>query len=327
MARRYIADMGPGERIEDQVFLIASKDLRTTSQGSLYIHAVLADRTGQVVARVWSASEAMYRSMPEGGFLNIRGRTENYKGSLQFIIEAIRPVDPKTVDIAEFLPCTERNIEEMWSKTTAILDEIKDPYLTALIQEFLSDAERMEAFKRAPAAIQMHHAYIGGLLEHTLNLLEMAKLIIPRYPRVSLDLVLAGMFLHDLGKIEELRYDTNFSYSDPGQLIGHIPLCIVWIEQMVDRAAKTMGKAFPDRIKWVLQHIVVSHHLRPEFGSPKPPAMPEAIAIHHLDNLDAKLHMYLHRIETDKDVDADWTAYLRSIETKLYKIDVLNIKD
>ncbi len=197
----------------------------------------------------------------------------------------------------------------------------------ALIQEFLSDAERMEAFKRAPAAIQMHHAYIGGLLEHTLNLLEMAKLIIPRYPRVSLDLVLAGMFLHDLGKIEELRYDTNFSYSDPGQLIGHIPLCIVWIEQMVDRAAKTMGKAFPDRIKWVLQHIVVSHHLRPEFGSPKPPAMPEAIAIHHLDNLDAKLHMYLHRIETDKDVDADWTGYLRSIETKLYKIDVLNIKD
>ncbi|MEE9294018.1 MAG: HD domain-containing protein [Phycisphaerae bacterium] len=318
MARRFIKDIGPGERFESVTFLVASKDLRTTTQGSLYIHCVLADRTGRMTARVWSASEAMYRAMTEGGFINVKGRSENYKGALQFIIEAIRPVDTDSIELGDFLPRTERDIDEMWSRTGAILEEIKDPAVGALIGEFLKDEVLIARFKVAPAAVSLHHAYIGGLLEHTLNVLELARLAIPRYPKVQMDLVVAGLFLHDLGKTAELSFDTSFRYTDQGQMLGHISICSQWIDRMAERAAQTTGKPFPDRVKWALQHIVISHHARPEFGSPKVPATPEALAVHYLDNLDAKLNMSIAAIEADTD-ERDWTPFNRALETKLFK--------
>ena len=323
MPRRFVADLTPGERIDSQTFLVAVKDLRTTTSGSLYIHAVLADRTGQVVARAWSASEAMYEAIPAGGFINVKGRTESYKGNLQFIIEAIRPMDPNSVDLGDFLPRTSRDVDEMWERTKVILGQITDPYVSALVNEFLADDEMMQLFRKAPAAREMHHAYIGGLLEHTLSLLEIGNVVIPRYPRVSLDLVLAGLFLHDLGKTAELGFTTNFEYTDRGQLLGHITICVNWIEEKAAKAAESMGRPFPDRIKWTLQHIVLSHHGRAEFGSPKIPVIPEAYAVHYLDNLDAKLEMSANVIENDNDKSRDWTTFHRGLETKLYKLDVL----
>ena len=324
MARRYIADLNPGERIEDQVFLIASKDLRTTSNGSLYIHAVLADRTGQVPARVWQATEDMYRSMPAGGFMHLKGRAESYKGSLQFIIEALRSVENQAaVDLGEFLPHTERNIEEMWSRLGEILAGIRNEYVAALVEEFLADQQLVRRLRTAPAAVAMHHAYVGGLLEHTLSVLELALLVIPRYPKVSLDLVIAGVLLHDIGKTAELVYETNFAFADGGQLVGHIVLGAVWIE-LKTAAARRLGKPFPNDIKWVLQHIVLAHHGRYEFGSPKLPAIPEVMAIHHLDNLDAKLNMMLREIDADSDPDSRWTEYNRALETRIFKPDVLH---
>ena len=327
MARCFIENTEPGQRTDSQTFLIASKDLRTTTQGSLYIHCILADRTGQMVARVWSATEEMFHAMPTGGFINVKGRAESYKGNLQFIIEAIRPVDIKTVDLSDFLPSTDRDIEEMWSRTQAILGEISDPYLTALLAEFLKDDDRVRDMKNAPAAMTMHHAYLGGLLEHTLNVLELARVVVPRYANVSLDLVLAGIFLHDLGKTAELGFTTHFHYSEQGQLLGHISICVSWIEQMAVRAADAMGKPFPDRIKWALQHIVLSHHARPEFGSPKLPAIPEAFAVHYLDNLDAKLNMCQNAVESDRDPANVWTSFHRGLETKLFKPNVLASED
>jgi len=327
MDRRFIAELTPGEHLDEQTFLVASKDLRTTTQGSLYIHAVLADRTGQILARAWSASEAMYNAIPTGGFINVKGRTESYKGNLQFIIEAIRPLNPNEVNLADFLPRTKRDIDEMWSRVKAILGEIRDANVTALMNEFVEDAELMEMFKKAPAAREMHHAYIGGLLEHTLNLMEIARLVIPRYPRVSTDLVLAGLFLHDLGKAAELGFTTNFEYTDQGQLLGHITICVNWIESKAACLAERNGKPFPEKIKWTLQHIVLAHHGRAEFGSPKVPAIPEAFAVHFLDNLDAKLEMSASVIDADNDQSRDWTTFHRGLETRLYKPDVLSAQD
>lgn len=326
MPRRCVAEMSPGEQIDSQTFLVTSKDLRTTTSGSLYIHAVLADRTGQVVARAWSASEAMYEAIPTGGFINVKGRTESYKGNLQFIIEAIRPMDPGSLDLAEFLPRTSRDIDEMWKRTRTLLQQIKDPFVATLVKEFLTDEDLMRLFRAAPAARDMHHAYIGGLLEHTLNLLEVGSMVIPRYPRVSLDLVLAGLFLHDLGKTAELGFSTNFEYTDEGQLLGHITICVNWIEQKAAKVAEAMGQPFPDKLKWALQHIVLSHHGKTEFGSPKVPALPEAYAVHYLDNLDAKLDMSLNVIDTDNDKSREWTNYHRGLETKLYKLDVITMQ-
>ena len=322
MARRYIGEMRPGEHIEDQVFLIASKDLRTTTQGGLYIHTVLADRTGQVPARVWQATEELFETLPEGGFARFKGRTENYKGTLQFIIEAIRPVKTDEVELSEFLPRTDRDIDQMWARVCDILDHIEHPDLRRLVDKFLADEELMRRFRTAPAAITLHHSYLGGLLEHTLNLLEMALLIVPRYEELSLDLMLAGLFLHDIGKTAELTYRTNFSYTDPGHLLGHLVQATLWVEKKCELVEADTGKPFPEQLRWVLQHIILSHHGKHEFGSPKLPAVPEAVAIHHLDNLDAKVKTYVTEIEKDRDPQSNWSNYNRALETKVYKVNV-----
>ncbi len=324
--RRYIQQLAAGQVVEDEVFLISSKDLRTTSNGSLYIHCVLCDKSGQMLGRVWQATEAMYQQIPEGGFLRFKGRVENYKGSLQFIVDAIRPVDPGSVELADFLPQTERDIDEMFERVKAILRQIKDPHVLALVKQFVTDEPLMDRFRKAPAAIQMHHAFIGGLLEHTLNVLELAAVVMPRYPDVSMDLVLAGVLLHDIGKTAELGYETNFVYTSEGQLIGHVVMATMWIDQKARDIEAETGEPFPAEVRHALQHIVLAHHGQYEFGSPKLPAMPEAIALHHLDNLDAKLHVYLTKIKTDPDPASDWTEYVRSLDTKIYKKDVMGVR-
>ena len=326
MARQFITDLHAGQRIEDDVFLVQSKDLRTTTQGSLYIHAILADRTGRLVARQWQASEAGFQQLPEGGFMRFKGRVENYKGNLQFIIDAVRPAEPGSFDLADFLPVSEHDPEKMLARLVEILKTVKHPELTALIDEFLADEKLMSGFRRAPAAAVMHHAYIGGLLEHTLQLLEVAIRVIPLYPELSIDLVLTGLFLHDIGKADELAYETSIGYTDSGQLLGHIVRATIWIEQKADAVAAKSGKAFPKELLWMLQHIVLSHHGRYEFGSPKLPAIPEAIAIHYLDNLDAKVHMFLSEIKQHPDAASHWTTYNRALETKVYKPDVMGTR-
>ena len=325
-ARRYVNELASGEFIEDQVFLIAQKDLRTTNNGSLYIHCVLADKGGQILGRIWQASEAMYQQMPEGGFLRFKGRVESYKGSLQFIIDGVRPVDPDSVELAEFVPATSEDVDEMFDRVKEILRQIKHPDLLLLIKQFVTDDAMMAQFRKSPAAIMMHHAYVGGLLEHTRNLMELALLIMPRYPKLSQDLVLAGVFLHDIGKTAELRCETSFEYTTEGQLVGHIVQATVWIEEKAKAVEAETGKPFPADVKTTLQHMILSHHGTHEFGSPKLPAMPEAIVLHHLDNIDAKINMYMGKIEDDADPNSDWTEYLRGAGTKVYKKDVFGVR-
>jgi len=327
VGHRFIAELQPGERVEDDVFLIKSKDLRTTTQGGLYIHAVLVDKTGQVPARMWQATEDIFHNMPEGGFLRLKGRAENYKGNLQFIIDAVRPAEPGSYDPRDFLPVTRKNVNQMWTRLTEILGTVRNPDLQELIREFLSDHDLMEKFRRAPAAANMHHAYIGGLLEHTLNLLELGIKVIPLYPKLSLDLVLAGLFLHDIGKAAELTYEMAIAYSDDGQLLGHITQAVIWIDQKAQAVAKRSGNSFPHELLTVLQHIVLSHHGQYEFGSPKLPAFPEAVAIHYLDNLDAKVSMFLNAIEQDRDAAGRWANFNQALQTKVYKVDLMGVRN
>ena len=326
MARRFIAEIKAGERIEEEIFLIRSKDLRTTNNGALYIHAVLVDRTGQLVARAWQASEEMFLGMPEGGFMRFKGRAENYKGNLQFVIDAVRPAEPGTFDYADFIPVTKNDIPAMWKRLVEILETMKNPDLATLIKEFLDDEALMTKFRKAPAASSMHHAYIGGLLEHTLQLLELGLIVIPKYPKLSLDLVLAGLFLHDIGKAAELGFAAAIGYTDEGQLVGHITQASLWIDRKIEAIVARTGRPFPEQVRWLIQHIVLSHHGTYEFGSPKLPAIPEAVAVHHLDNLDAKVHMFLAEIEADRDPASKWTNYNRALETKVYKPDVMGVR-
>jgi len=317
--QRSIAELQAGDRIDDGTYLVAQKDLRTTNNGGMYIHVVLADASGQMLARMWNASQVIYESIPETGPIHVRGRVESYKGKPQFILEGVRQVLPGEVNPRDFLPRTQFDVDVMWNRALEILRTIQSPDLKTLIGRFVNDAAFAEAFRSAPAARTNHHAFIGGLLEHTLGLMELGLAVLPRYPRVNSDLVLAGLFLHDCGKTAELTFDAAFNYTTEGQLLGHLVQAVVWTSQKAEEIAKSTGRPFPADVLQALQHIIVSHHGKYEFGSPKLPATAEAILVHHLDNLDAKLNMVFTAIDADPDESSQWTAWVSPLETKVFK--------
>jgi 3'-5' exoribonuclease len=300
-------------------FLVARKELRTTRSGDYYITCELQDRTGKVSARMWQASESIFNSIPQGGFLHVKARTEEYRGQLQMVIEACRPIPAEQVDIAEFLPATSRDVEEMWAELLEILRGIKNKHLRLLIKKFVEDHDLVAAYKRSPAAMQMHHPFIGGLLEHTWGVARSASALLPLYPKVNADLVLAGVFLHDIGKTAELAATTAITYTDRGQLVGHITMAAVWIEQKAALVEEETGERIARKTIDLLQHLILSHHGEHGFGSPKLPAIPEAFFLHYLDNLDAKMWMTTNVIEDDPDAESAWTPYQRTLETRLFK--------
>ncbi len=316
--RRYVNQLMAGETV-DQVFLVRDKDLRTTKTGGLYLQCTLCDKGGTVAGRMWQISESIYNAVPVDGFLHVKGRTEEYRGTLQLIIDACRPWPAEKVDLADFLAVTKKDVEEMWGELVDILRGIKNPHLHLLIKKFLEDHDLVAAYKRAPAAMQMHHPFIGGLLEHTLNVARAAKLLLPMYPQLNADLVLAGVFLHDIGKTAELAAGTTMAYTDRGQLVGHITIAAVWVAAKAAAGAEETSEPFPAKIVDLLQHIILSHHGQHEYGSPKLPAIPEAFFIHYLDNLDAKMFMTTNAIESDPDPNTSFTSYLHALETRVYK--------
>lgn len=317
--RRTIAQLKAGDRLEDDVFLLFHRDLRTGGNGGLYIHAILADSTGQVTARLWNATQDIYDSILHAELIHVRGRVEIYRGNKQLILDGVRLVEPGTVSPGDFLPRTRHDIPAMWERTKEILRSIRDPHLLALISRFVRDKNFAFSFQRAPAARQLHHAFVGGLLEHTLNVLELAVLITPRYPDLNRDLILAGIFLHDAGKVRELSFERNFEYTTEGQLVGHIVQAALWIHEKAAEIESETGKPFPPRLEILLKHLVLAHHGHYEFGSPRLPAIPEALVIHYLDNLDAKIQTMQAAIDADPDVNSEWTGYVSALSTRVYK--------
>ncbi len=323
---RFIRELMPGEALADQVFLVSQKDLRSQKNGGLYIHLVFADQTGQVLARMWQATQEQFDLIPDGGFIRVRGRVESYQGNKQIIVDALRPASSDTYDISNFMPHTPYSVDELFERVMKVLRTVRSKPLLALIKAFVSDAELMAKFRRAPAAVQNHHAYVGGLLEHTCSLLELALRIFGtgdpqdnHYPRVNRDLVLTGLLLHDIGKTDELTYDSNFIYSTEGQLVGHITQAAILIDRKIASVAKETGEPFDADLRNVLMHIVLAHHGSYEFGSPRQPACPEAIIVHYLDNIDAKLHMALSAIDDARKVESDWTEWVKALSTRIYK--------
>jgi 3'-5' exoribonuclease len=315
--RRKVAELAPAENI-GQVFMISQPVLRTTSRGDFYIAAFLSDCSGRINGRMWQASEAIYESLPQEGFVWVKGRTEIYQGSIQLVIDAIRPVDVHDVQLEEFLPTSENDIDEMFARLKGILSEIEDPHLVRLNQAFLDDEELMDLFRSAPAAIVLHHAYIGGLLEHTVSMLELGRRVMPQYPDLNKDLVLSGLFLHDIGKTTELAYDLSFKYSDQGRLIGHLVKGTIMVEEKIRQLNEGADEQFPRILADCLEHIIVSHHGNYEFGCPVLPATTEAFVVHYLDNLDSKVAMTQAEIRKDTN-KSNWTSYIRAIESPLFK--------
>jgi 3'-5' exoribonuclease len=323
MPRLFLRDTVPGDVIDD-VYVVTGKQLSATSNGKHFIKLMVSDRSMQVTSRIWNATRDMFNAMPESGFLKLRGRVENYQNNLQVIVEQMWPAKEGTYNISDLLPHTTKDIPAMCAKLKTIMTSLQSRFVSAIVQAFLDDETMMGNFCKAPAAMSFHHAFLGGLLEHTLNALEVADAIVNFYPGLSRDLVLAGIFLHDIAKTWELSYDTAFGYTDGGQLIGHIAKSAIWVEDKARDAEAKLGETIPRNVIEVLQHIILSHHGVPEFGAVKIPATPEAIAVHMIENMDAKLMMSLSatRGENLGTGDGNWSEYVKSLGTRMYRPDV-----
>ena len=316
MAHKFINQIEAGQTIDD-IYIAKDPILRSTTRGDLYIAMFLSDRTGQLNGRMWQASETTYKSLPKPGFVHIKGRSELYQNNLQIVINNVAVIDPGKVDIDDFLPRTKKDTKQMFEEVKETVGQIKNSQLKALVGEFLADTGLMEKFCNAPAAMKMHHDYIGGLLEHTHNMLRVAVAVLPLYPDVQPDLVLAGIFLHDIGKTEELAYDMAFSYTDSGQLIGHISKSLLMINQKYD-SLRSGGTQIDQAVLDAIGHIILSHHGAYEFGSPKLPATSEAFMVCYIDDLDAKINQVTSAIDNEVG-DSNWTTWQNSLQTRLYR--------
>jgi 3'-5' exoribonuclease len=315
--RTNILDLSDGQQLE-QSFQAADKQLRVNRQGGKYILLRLSDRTGVIAGMLWNADERIFDSFERGDYVLCRGRTQVHNGNLQVIVTHIQRLDPSDVDIAEFERFDAENSEKLRARLAEIMGEMKNVHLRRLGQAYLNDDDFMAKLTVAAAAVSNHHAYPGGLLQHSLDLMELARLIGPRYPQLDVELLMFGAFLHDLGKTEELSAGGEVSYTDRGQMVGHIVIGVQMLGEKIASLEST-GEAFPKDLRLQLEHLIVSHHGQIEFGSPKLPVTLEAVALHHLDNLDAKLASYTSVIEADVAADGNWTNYNPSIGRKLWK--------
>jgi len=318
MPRLFIEQLtAPGQMIEG-VFQVAEKDLRTTKKGALFISARLRDRTGDLPAIMWDATQALFAAIPQGGFALVKGRLGEYNGALQIVIEAMRPAKENEIRLEDFLPVGPGDPEEQLARLKAILDTIERPALRALLAAVWADEKLVADFKRAPAAERLHHAYLGGLLEHTLSVAETAVLVCQHYTDLDHDLLLVGVLCHDIGKTRELAYSTALGYTDAGRLVGHLVQGVLMLEEKI-AAVRAAGNEFPEELANVLRHLVLAHHGEYEFGSPKLPMTAEAFTLHHLDNLDAKLHAFFRDVAADADPARRWTAFNKMFGGALFK--------
>jgi len=318
MSRRFVNEISDGEAI-DQIFVATQKQLRPNRQGNIYLQLRLMDRTGTINAMLWNANEKIYEQFENGDFIHVLGKAQFYNGAMQIIVQKISPGHESQVDPADFETLSRANVESMVAQLNESLRAIKNYHLRNLAECFLIDETFMAKFSQAPAGIKNHHAFQGGLLQHTISIIDTAKFVSPRYEGLDPDIMVMGAFLHDVGKIDELTYDRDLSYSDVGQLLGHLTLGVEILAEKIAEAEKLSGDPFPIELSVALKHIILSHHGSYEFGSPKLPMTLEAIAIHYIDTLDSKLNSVIQMIGEDVNKDSSWTTYFPAIDRKILK--------
>ena len=295
-------------KIVTSSFVVASKQVKAKKNGEPYLALILADRTGQIEAKMWDNVDDFILSFEQDDFLKIKGLINKYKNRFQLTIHKLRRMEEGEVDFADYLPKTTKDIGELWQTLAEFVATFQNPHLKALVELFMADAEIAERYRNAPAAKTLHHAYIGGLLDHVVSLFRSCDLICRNYPQVNRDLLLTGAFLHDIGKLQELTYNRAFSYTTRGQLLGHM---IIELEMLQAKLAKLPD--FPAELKTLLEHMMISHHGQYEFGSPKLPMFPEALMLHYLDDLDSKMEAMRAHFEREAELEGPWTSYNASL--------------
>jgi len=305
----YISDCARQEnKVVTSCFVVVAKQIKPKKTGEPYLALTLGDRSGQIEAKMWDNVEEVLEAFEQDDFLKVKGLINKYKQRFQLTIHKLRKLGESEIEFDDYLPKTTKDIEVLWQTLTNFVGTIQNLHLRSLIQAFMADPEIASAYRNAPAAKTLHHAYIGGLLDHVVSLFRSCDLMCQNYPQINRDLLLTGAFFHDIGKIHELTYNRSFTYSTKGQLLGHM---IIELEMLQAKLAHLPG--FPDPLKTMVEHLIISHHGEYEFGSPKLPMFPEALLLHYLDDLDSKMEAMRAHFEREATLDGPWTSYNASL--------------
>lgn len=308
-----IAQLKEGDSVEE-TYLAATKQIATARNGVTYLSIKLADKTGEIAGRLWDNAEHVAGKFQREDFVRIKGIVASYQGMMQIKMKSLEKVDDAAVDIANFVQAASREPDEMVQELRAALAGIGNTNLNQLMQAFLNDASFMESFKRAPAAKALHHNYVGGLIEHVLELINLCRDVAKHFPAIDTDLLVAGAFIHDIGKTHELSIRKTIEYTTEGRLLGHISL---GYEMLVEKIAGIPG--FPEETAMLLRHIMLSHHGQYAFGSPKRPKIQEAVVINYLDDLSAKINNFQATLEKENVEEGAWSAYNKMHDRYLYR--------
>jgi len=314
MKTSFVTDLGSEQSITS-FFLVHEKEIRNTREGKAYLRLELGDRSGTIEARMWDQFDAVVKDVNRDDFVKVQARVEIYRNKPQLSLQNLRLAKPEEIDLADFLPQTKSDVGKLYAELLEYAGSIANPWLKKLTTGILSDPKIAVRYKRAPAAKVMHHAYLGGLLEHVVGLCGLAKQIAAHYPELDVDLLLTAAILHDVGKLDELCYERAIGYTVEGQLLGHIVMEFETVSKAIDAI-----EGFPPNLKTVVQHMLISHHGQYEFGSPKLPMIREAMAFHYMDDLDSKLAAVRAALALDTG-EPEWSAYSGALGRKFLRLD------
>jgi 3'-5' exoribonuclease len=313
MKSPYVSELQPNQAVVS-TFLVHSKEIRQKKSGDPYLSLLIGDRTGDVDAKMWDNVAEVMHTFDQDDFVKVKGLLNIYQNRPQLTIHKMQRVDESEVDPSDYFAVSKRDPNEMFAELCEVVAHMTNPHLKALVESILSDEEIARRYRKAPAAKLIHHAYLGGLLEHVLSVCKACYFAAQHYENVDIDLLITGAILHDIGKIYELAYERSFGYTTEGQLLGHITIGLRIIEEKL-RALPD----FPPRLRILVEHMVLSHHGHLEFGSPKVPLFPEAMLLHYLDDMDSKMECMQSLVTQDPHIDGEWTGYSHSLERTILK--------
>ncbi|HTS70564.1 MAG TPA: HD domain-containing protein [Terriglobia bacterium] len=319
MKQTFVKDLTPDSAVHS-TFLVQSKERKITSAGSAYLDLSLQDNTGVIPAKLWDYSERTTPVFEADDVVLVDGYVESYRGTPQLRVRKITLCPPEEINLLDYLPRTRLDPEEMYAALLARVQCMNEGPLRVLLLSLLEDPLLADRFKLAPAAMSYHHAFLGGLLEHVSSLIPLGDKVVDHYPWLRRDLIVAGLVLHDIGKTEELTFSRGFRYSTRGQLIGHITMGLELVQSKIRQIPD-----FPVRLKNELEHIILSHHGKLEFGSPKEPLFAEALVVHYLDDLDSKLEAMRQQYAAEQDRPGDWTSRNPALKRELLKPPITEV--
>jgi 3'-5' exoribonuclease len=315
MKPAYVADLVPDTSITS-FFLVCDKELRSTREGKPYLSLQLGDRSGTIEARVWENAEQIVGTFDRDDIVKVQARVESYRNRVQLAVDRLRRAESQEIDLADYFPHTAEDVDQLYLRLCAHAAAVANPWLNRLLASVMEDPAIAPRLKRAPAAKMMHHAFLGGLLEHVVSLCDLCRLVVSHYRELDADLLLTGAILHDLGKLDELCYERAINYTTEGQLLGHIVLELEMVTKKMDAI-----EGFPGDLKVLVKHLLISHHGHYEFGSPKLPMFREALVLHYLDDLDSKVAASRAVLGAEGG-EGEWTAYSPALGRRMLRLDL-----